>query len=95
VTPDQQAMVAFAMRWEPYGGGDDEILPLFGIPVHEFYRRVCDLVETPSNSQLDEVTRNRLRTFCTTKLTQIALHSGADRLPRHSSQRRSPPAPPR
>jgi hypothetical protein len=74
LTQDQQAMVAFATRWEPYGGGgEDEIFPLFGIPVREFYRRVHDLVDASPSPELDEVTRNRLRTFCITKLNQIAL----------------------
>ena len=68
LTAEQRAMVAFAMRWEPFGGGDGEIFPLFGIRLSDFYRGLAVLLDSRSGLAVDEIDRHRLRRYCDTKL---------------------------
>ncbi|MBD0860344.1 hypothetical protein IA539_03855 [Gordonia sp. zg691] len=35
-------MVQFVARWAPYDGGDEEILPTFGVRPAVFYRRMAE-----------------------------------------------------
>lgn len=37
-------MIAFAAKWEPFVGGDEYILPEFGVQPGEFYRRLAHLL---------------------------------------------------
>lgn len=39
--PEAQMMVDFLSRWAPYGTGDEDIFPTFGIDPEVFYSRVA------------------------------------------------------
>jgi hypothetical protein len=66
---DDRAMLAFATKWLPYGGGDEHIFPEFGLPPRVFYRRVLALVTTTLVNDVDFETRTHLRDFCSLKLS--------------------------
>lgn len=45
-----RAMLDFALRWSPYGGGrDEDILVEFGITSHAFFERVLTMLATQPN----------------------------------------------
>ncbi|MGX7729577.1 DUF3263 domain-containing protein [Rhodococcus sp. 2H158] len=67
MTPDERAMVDFALRWSPFGDGDEYILPQFGLTPTAFYRRVFALATT-STDEIDTATSSLLRDICTSKL---------------------------
>ena len=64
-----RAMLQFAQRWSPYGGGDEQIFTEFGVSIPTFYRRVLTLVESRT-TDLNYATKQVLRTFCAVKLSQ-------------------------
>lgn len=66
MTEDELAMLGFAVRWAPFGGGDELILPEFGIYPHVFYRRLQRLLAR--NTDLNHSVRCRLDELCTVKL---------------------------
>ncbi|MGW4126345.1 DUF3263 domain-containing protein [Nocardia sp. NPDC004711] len=68
LTVDQREILAFAMKWLPFGGGDEDILPQFGIKPENFYRRLSIIIESRSCGEMDLATRNRLRELCRRKL---------------------------
>ena len=69
VTKEELTVLEFAVKWAPFGGGDEHILPEFGILPHVFYRRLqCLLSRHTAN---DSVLR-RLRDLCTSKLQTSA-----------------------
>jgi hypothetical protein len=68
LTADQEAMVNFAKRWEPFRGGDHEIFPLFGISAREFYCRLSRLLDSESGQVICEADRRRLRQCCAARL---------------------------
>ncbi|MGV9949639.1 DUF3263 domain-containing protein [Rhodococcus aetherivorans] len=70
MTSDERAMLAFVLRWSPFGGGDDYILPEFGLTPAAFYRRVLALLTLQSGGT-DVATRAHLRQFCVSKLSQL------------------------
>ena len=84
MTPDEQAMVDFVLRWSSFDDGDEYILPEFGLTPTAFYRRVLNLI-TKESGGTDVATCASLRTFCLSKLSQLP--SLAHPLP--SSVRRS------
>nr|MDV2477096.1 DUF3263 domain-containing protein [Rhodococcus zopfii] len=61
-------ILEFAVRWAPYNGGDDEILPTFGLSIPEYYRRLVALLETPEAGSIDRRTREHLRIRCGRRL---------------------------
>ena len=61
-------MIRFAKRWRPYGGGDDDIFPEFGIPVSAFYRRLLALLNQYRWIELSRLEQQALREFCMLKL---------------------------
>lgn len=62
-----QQWVDFALRWEPFGGGDDYILPEFGVSPAVFYRRLLnDLDRTPPSVTSFE--SEKLTRLCNDKL---------------------------
>ncbi|MDI9939217.1 DUF3263 domain-containing protein [Rhodococcus sp. IEGM 1351] len=66
--PHERAMLNFARSWAPFGGGDDEIFHLFGIPISVFYRRVLALLDKPRATRLDAPTSEALKELCARKL---------------------------
>lgn len=68
-----QGLIQFLSRWMPYGGGDEEMLPEFGIAPHEFYRRALHLLDDRS-TQVDFILRQRMREFCSIKVRQLSTH---------------------
>lgn len=79
MTEDELTMLDFAVRWAPFGGGDEHILPEFGICPHVFYRRLQRLLAR--NADLNHSVRRRLDELCTVKLI--------------TTSRRKPSKPPR
>jgi len=72
---DDRAMLAFAVKWFPYGGGDEYILPEFGMMPAVFYQRVLTLVTNPFLNEVNFATRNRLHRFCALKLSRLGPHT--------------------
>ncbi|MFC0452228.1 DUF3263 domain-containing protein [Rhodococcus jostii] len=69
--PDiDHSMITFAKRWSPYGGGDEYILPEFGITPMLFYQRLHTTLERKFVEGLDLTTRLSLREFCARKLAR-------------------------
>ncbi|MFC9360977.1 DUF3263 domain-containing protein [Rhodococcus sp. NPDC057014] len=64
-----KTMLDFALRWAPYGGGDDHIFPEFGLSVPSFYVRVLDLIDRQVLVVEDEIRTDRLRAMCRSKLS--------------------------
>ena len=70
MTHYDQWLIQFLSRWMPYGGGDEEILPEFGIAPHEFYSRALRLLDDRS-TRVDFVQRQRMREFCCVKVRKL------------------------
>lgn len=70
MTQDEDLMVRFALKWLPYGGGDEHILPEFGLMPTEFYRRLAQLAETMRATNIDLGLRRQLVELCSLKLTR-------------------------
>jgi|GEM_PF-6497764 len=68
MTPDDRAMLAFATKWARFGGGDEYILPEFGVTPVQFYHRVLAMVTTPRTAEVDFATKQFLRQFCLSKI---------------------------
>ncbi|BAH55472.1 hypothetical protein ROP_72250 [Rhodococcus opacus B4] len=64
-------MLGYVIAWAPFGGGDEEILPQFGITPDNFYLRLARILESRSCGGIDFATRNRLREFCAGKLSSF------------------------
>lgn len=71
-------MVEFALKWLPYGGGDEHILPEFGLTPTEFYLRIMKLMNSLSATRVDLGPRLQLIELCSLKLA----HEGTKRRPR-------------
>ncbi|MFF2111769.1 DUF3263 domain-containing protein [Rhodococcus koreensis] len=72
MTPEDQAMLAFATKWSRFGGGDEYILPEFGITPVVFYQRLLTMVTSTLINDVDFATRTYLRDFCSSKLARPA-----------------------
>jgi len=66
VTKDEVALLDFAVRWAPYGGGDEHILPEFGLLPIDFYHRLQSLLD--EHPSIDVQVRRRLKALCAHKL---------------------------
>ena len=62
-------MLDFAVKWAPFGGGDEHILPEFGVLPAVFYRRLQRLLT--HHPTLNDSLRLRLDELCTLKLAPI------------------------
>lgn len=62
-----EELIDFALRWQPYGGGDDEIFVTFGIMPSAFYLRVIEILRTQPElagsdlPQLEDLCRRKVR----------------------------------
>ncbi|PQP25197.1 DUF3263 domain-containing protein [Rhodococcus opacus] len=75
MTRDDQAMLVFATRWCRFGGGDEYILPEFGITPQVFYQRLLAMVTSTVINEVDFSTRTYLMDFCSGKLARPASRS--------------------
>ena len=73
VTENELAMLDFAIKWAPFGGGDEHILPEFGVHSRVFYQRLQVLLA--HYPAVNDSVRHRLAQSCTLKLQ--ASHSPA------------------
>ena len=67
MTREELDMLDFAVKWAPFGGGDEHILPEFGILPTVFYRRLQRLLTR--HTTINDSVKRRLDELCTTKLT--------------------------
>ncbi|ABH00668.1 hypothetical protein RHA1_ro11021 (plasmid) [Rhodococcus jostii RHA1] len=63
-------LLAFAIRWEPFGGGDEFILPEFGLPPVSFYRRVLADLQSGAGPELSSRVHQRVKVLCERKIRQ-------------------------
>ncbi|GCE44574.1 hypothetical protein Rhow_008995 [Rhodococcus wratislaviensis] len=77
MTRDDQAMLAFATRWSRFGGGDEYILPEFGITPDVFYQRLLTMAKSTLINDVDFATRTYLMDFCASKLARPAPKNAA------------------
>ncbi|WMN01712.1 DUF3263 domain-containing protein [Rhodococcus erythropolis] len=61
---NRKELLAHALRWAPYGGGTEDILPLFGLSISEYHRRLSALLETSHSASIDPQTVTHLRDQC-------------------------------
>lgn len=68
---DADQILAFAIRWAPFGGGDPyDIYSNFGIDESVFFTRIIDVLSTvPLRAGLDELARQRLLDVAQHRLT--------------------------
>ncbi|QDQ90276.1 hypothetical protein FND50_05405 [Rhodococcus sp. WB9] len=66
MTREELDMLDFAVKWAPFGGGDEHILPEFGVFPAVFYRRLHRLLT--HHPTIDDSVKHRLDELCTTKL---------------------------
>ncbi|MFV9451879.1 DUF3263 domain-containing protein [Rhodococcus sp. NM-2] len=64
----QTEILTFAVTWAPYDGGDEHVLPTFGISLDEYYRRVLHLLDTAAARSVDPSTILRIRHRCMQRL---------------------------
>lgn len=64
----ERSLINFVVQWCEYGGGEELILPQFGIVPTEFYHRILAVVERGENSGLSSSTRLFLRQHCKVRL---------------------------
>lgn len=81
-TPDtpyeRDRMLAFALQWMPYGGGDaEDIMVSFGIPPETYFRRLRHLLAEPGQlTGLDARTVDALLRVCRVRLEHSAVSAG-------------------
>ena len=66
MTKEELDMLDFAVKWAPFGGGDEHILPEFGVFPTVFYRRLQRLLT--HHPTINDSVKRRLDELCTTKL---------------------------
>lgn len=66
MTKDELATLDFAIKWAPFGGGDDHILTEFGVTPAVFYCRLQRLLA--QHTGVNDSVRYRLNRLCTQKL---------------------------
>ncbi len=82
-TPNERdRMLAFALQWMPYGGGDaEDIMVAFGIPPETYFRRLRHLLAEPDQlTGLDARTVDALLRVCRGRLEHSAVSVGRPRV---------------
>ncbi|MET8428730.1 hypothetical protein [Nocardia sp. NPDC004860] len=64
MTSIENDILKFAVKWAPYGGGHEHILPTFGLTIDEFYRRLHTLLDSIAGRSIDAVAHQKLREQC-------------------------------
>ncbi|MDL9944569.1 hypothetical protein QSJ19_03010 [Gordonia sp. ABSL11-1] len=63
---ERHELVAFALRWAPFGGGNaEDILVTFGLAEEAYFRRLRVILDGPTMAGLDATVWERLRQVCT------------------------------
>lgn len=71
-------MVAFALRWAPFGGGSSEdIWMAFGITEHTYFARLEIVLAGARLAGLDDLMWERLRRVCADRLGGLAAPGSA------------------
>jgi len=70
MTGEDQEFIDFAIRWLPFDGGDEYILPQFGITPYAFYIRLHTLLQTRPTIGLSLAAKRQLVEACAAKLSQ-------------------------
>lgn len=75
---ERDRMLAFALQWMPYGGGDaEDIMVAFGIPPETYFRRLRHLLADPVQPvDLDARTVDALLRVCRRRLEHSAASVG-------------------
>ncbi|MFC9355180.1 hypothetical protein ACFTZB_01165 [Rhodococcus sp. NPDC057014] len=72
MTHEEHSMLTFALRWLPYGGGDEHLFPEFGLLPSAFYQRLQTMLISRAFLGIDFATRQRLLEQCALKLATTA-----------------------
>ena len=72
MTNEEHSMLAFAIRWLPYGGGDEQLLPEFGLLPSAFYQRLQTMLISRAFLGIDFAIRQQLLEQCAVKLATTA-----------------------
>lgn len=70
MTAEDQEFIDFAIKWLPFDGGDEHILPQFGITPYTFYLRLHTLLQSRPTIGLRLATKLQLAEACAVKLSQ-------------------------
>ncbi|QYB07971.1 DUF3263 domain-containing protein [Rhodococcus sp. USK10] len=70
MTGFDQDMLKFAVQWAPYGGGEEHILPTFGLFPADYYERLKSLLDSTAARSVDSASRRHLREHCSIRLAQ-------------------------
>ncbi|MDV2477590.1 hypothetical protein F8M49_23375 [Rhodococcus zopfii] len=70
MTAEDQEFIDFAIKWLPFGGGDEYILPQFGITPNTFYLRLHTLLQSRPTIGLGLAAKRKLVEACAVKLSQ-------------------------
>ena len=70
MTTEEQELIDFATRWLPFGGGDEYILPQFGVTPYTFYLRLHTLLQSRPTIGLRPAAKRQLAEACAVKLSQ-------------------------
>ena len=75
---ERDRMLAFALQWMPYGGGDaEDIMVAFGIPPETYFRRQRQvLADSGQVTGLDDRTVDALLRVCRGRLEHSAVSVG-------------------
>lgn len=73
---NENDLIDFALRWEPFGGGDEFILPEFGIAPVVFYRRLLRILAS-TTTELTAPQRRRIAELCRSKLVRACAAKGS------------------
>lgn len=79
----EHEMLSFVIRWEPYGDGDEYILPEFGIEPVLFYRRILALLRSRHEHRIAADLQERLSDLCVRKIDGYLAANPATLLLRH------------
>lgn len=70
-------LIQFALRWEPFGGGDEFIFPEFGVAPLLFYRRLLRILESAAED-LTMSQNHRLTRLCDQKVARLQIAQRPD-----------------
>ncbi|MBY4575499.1 hypothetical protein ACN94_18225 [Gordonia paraffinivorans] len=73
----QTELLDFAAQWAPYGGGDEHVLPTFGLDLAEYYRRLLQLLDSPAARSIDPILVLQLREQCLERLSEPVRTAGS------------------
>ena len=68
----ERAMLEFALRWHPYGGGSNRLIfDEFGLNPRQYFARLARILDS-DRSITSAATRQRIRTICHDRLPPTA-----------------------